>query len=564
MRIFMYKNFLRCFLVSTILCSCTHVIASLEHELENSRCAANVVIQALRTQEFKRKLMHCAPGFELAMTLADTLALDSSIIIKKILLSEPSDLLATADNEITQIKEAYKESLAHAIKKRDVARVGHLLDVKNKLPKTSVAQFIELLNEYVVHPDMPSKYQSTLLHHAVFANSPETVNDLICMGVGVNREDNTGILPCTALVSYEHIYGRGWPSKKEAVNWLAIACIFITKTSKITIPGSILAELSKKCCTELRERLANLNVPLETSIYQKLKDLLSEAGDQQAIEQTTNICSFLLNCGANPNGTRGTKRMTPLHMAAYLDLRELAEELIKASACIEALDENNRTPLQVAVQNDNINLVQLLLSNGANPNAFHKSGMTPLFNACTVPYKSTVHLLLARNANVNQAGRASGEVPLHAMCYLTNLKDFYMKADLLIKKYGANCTIRCHEKNETPCESVLARSSQADISVELAEKYQAMVTYLTEAQQRQYSRLCQQWQHDAGTFAACLHNRCGAPSPARILPANAIEDICLRAHPDTFYDNNPDCVVPLEGTGTETSMRVLNQKDFHV
>jgi ankyrin repeat protein len=73
------------------------------------------------------------------------------------------------------------------------------------------------------------------------------------------------------------------------------------------------------------------------------------------------------------------KDTTPLHAAAGKDNIEVAEELIKNGAELEAkVFENHYTPLHVAARNNKKQVAELLIAKGAEINAKTKNGETPL------------------------------------------------------------------------------------------------------------------------------------------------------------------------------------------
>ena len=77
----------------------------------------------------------------------------------------------------------------------------------------------------------------------------------------------------------------------------------------------------------------------------------------------------LLKQGCSPN-IKGngifSSGFSPLHYASFYGFKEVAVELLKASANVDALDNNGRTPLMYAAANGNKEVAVLLLDYGAD------------------------------------------------------------------------------------------------------------------------------------------------------------------------------------------------------
>jgi ankyrin repeat protein len=69
------------------------------------------------------------------------------------------------------------------------------------------------------------------------------------------------------------------------------------------------------------------------------------------------------------------------------------------------------TPLHFAASMGSKNIAELLLANKADVNAKAKDGRTPLHLAAQLGHKDVVELLLANNASVD--AKADGSTPLH-------------------------------------------------------------------------------------------------------------------------------------------------------
>ncbi len=72
------------------------------------------------------------------------------------------------------------------------------------------------------------------------------------------------------------------------------------------------------------------------------------------------------------------KDFTPLHYAAYLGREEVALELIKSGANVQAKTKNGRTPLHMAAIGGRARMARILIENGADPRVKDNFYVTPL------------------------------------------------------------------------------------------------------------------------------------------------------------------------------------------
>jgi ankyrin repeat protein len=75
---------------------------------------------------------------------------------------------------------------------------------------------------------------------------------------------------------------------------------------------------------------------------------------------------------------RDSHGRTPLHKAAKLGDRDLADFFISRGAKVDAVDDDGRTPLHIAAEEGNSALAALLISRGAKVDAVDDDGWTPL------------------------------------------------------------------------------------------------------------------------------------------------------------------------------------------
>ena len=71
--------------------------------------------------------------------------------------------------------------------------------------------------------------------------------------------------------------------------------------------------------------------------------------------------------------------VTPLHIAATLKTKTLAEMLLSHGADVNARDKDGYTPLHYAAQKGSKEVGELLIASGAKVNAKTKSGETPYY-----------------------------------------------------------------------------------------------------------------------------------------------------------------------------------------
>ena len=104
----------------------------------------------------------------------------------------------------------------------------------------------------------------------------------------------------------------------------------------------------------------------------------------------------LLDAGADVNVRESSKdrlQYTPLHWAAYLGDREIAEILISRGADLDAEDPAYSTPLYLAAEEGYPKVVEFLISKGAEVNVKSSwSGYTPLHRAAWGPVALRKHI----------------------------------------------------------------------------------------------------------------------------------------------------------------------------
>jgi ankyrin repeat protein len=125
---------------------------------------------------------------------------------------------------------------------------------------------------------------------------------------------------------------------------------------------------------------------------------------------------LLLAAGANPKAKTTRRRdfprteerlygldapagETPLHLAAGRETPDLAEELVRRGADVNAIDGSMSTPLHLAVNQNRPRVAELLLAHGARPNARDRNGWTPLHEAASQGLMECARVLIAHGAD---------------------------------------------------------------------------------------------------------------------------------------------------------------------
>lgn len=103
---------------------------------------------------------------------------------------------------------------------------------------------------------------------------------------------------------------------------------------------------------------------------------------------------------------------TPLHVAASLNLAEVAELLLDHGATVDSRTEGGFSPLHWAAGRDAAEVARLLIAHGADIEAESAAGIRPLHWAATRNATRVIELLLAAGASPTAESK-SGATPLH-------------------------------------------------------------------------------------------------------------------------------------------------------
>lgn len=131
-------------------------------------------------------------------------------------------------------------------------------------------------------------------------------------------------------------------------------------------------------------------------------------------EDLPNVVDILLSAGANVRASKGTSKMTALHIASNEGYYTIAHQLLKAGANPNQENQMGQTALHLAAKSQSYDTVQVLLSFSADPNARDRDLKTPLHYGIFKGSRSheCLRLLLEAGADTNAAD-LSGYTPLH-------------------------------------------------------------------------------------------------------------------------------------------------------
>lgn len=211
------------------------------------------------------------------------------------------------------------------------------------------------------------------------------------------------------------------------------------------------------------------------------------------------------------------KNCTLLSWAAGFGRLEQVQALIAAGAAVDTADKDGRTPLNYAAIHGYNKIVEELLRAGASVDKATDRDRTPLIGACSNGHDAAATLLLAAHADVNAAAY-DGETPLFAAVLSHSL---WHRSIMMIKELlaaGADSGKATFDNHMFPC--------------------QTPVQYVVEYGSQELEDFLKRWSRELqplfrqGLRTACCallvvhHPRCGARSPASILPPDTNRTIC--------------------------------------
>lgn len=174
----------------------------------------------------------------------------------------------------------------------------------------------------------------------------------------------------------------------------------------------------------------SVNARFENSVYNTATPLITAAWTGK-----TEIAGELIRRGADVNAVNQGDQ-TALFAAANEGNTPLVKLLLENGAKDRINYQSlphQKTPLNAALSNYHIATATVLILNGADVNLASEIGDTPLHAAATGGFSDMVQLLIAFGADVNRAQDSSNFTPLHAAAFMGHEK--IMK---ILIAHGAN------------------------------------------------------------------------------------------------------------------------------
>uniref|UniRef100_A0A8W7PIQ9 Ion transport domain-containing protein n=1 Tax=Anopheles coluzzii TaxID=1518534 RepID=A0A8W7PIQ9_ANOCL len=129
--------------------------------------------------------------------------------------------------------------------------------------------------------------------------------------------------------------------------------------------------------------------------------------------ESRDIVRLLIERGARHVNHRDEFCQTALHVCVERDQVEMARDLIRAGAQINAKNRTGATPLHLAVQRGNVRLVQLLLDHKCSIDELNYNGETPLIRAVVSNNLPLVRILLNNGASIERLRNSEPPVLLY-------------------------------------------------------------------------------------------------------------------------------------------------------
>ena len=213
-----------------------------------------------------------------------------------------------------------------------------------------------------------NKGSQTPIHKAAFEGRDKIVNLLIQNGANVN----------TVIQSSGSFNGMT-PADLALKNNKIKTVALLRRYGGVTEKELIILK-TKKQKTKLQNQL--LIEAIKNRDINTVKSRINEGEDVNSVDKNGmlplqiatvfghfQIVEFLIEKGADVNGTDVKLGQTALYMAAFSNRKNIAEKLINAGANVDAKIPRGDTPLHAAIMAGNHDLVEFLISKGANVDA---------------------------------------------------------------------------------------------------------------------------------------------------------------------------------------------------
>ena len=148
------------------------------------------------------------------------------------------------------------------------------------------------------------------------------------------------------------------------------------------------------------------------------------------LRNNSNIVSYLLSCGANPNFSDPNSSAPPaLHIAALLNNTQIIELLVTGGASLEIQNRQGLTLLHFALIHSSLKTFQFIYMLGADPNATNPNGET-VYMAANGLNKNEKLRILNEGSNNQQLNLLKNRVLFleHALNNVLNCLPDHIKA----------------------------------------------------------------------------------------------------------------------------------------
>ncbi|KAK3092650.1 hypothetical protein FSP39_005387 [Pinctada imbricata] len=332
--------------------------------------------------------------------------MDSNLISEEAQLMETLDLILTSNADVNIATTPDGDSpLIIAVEKRSINEVRRLLEVENidleyKTPEpwchTALSYSIifqsqekcKLLLEKGADVNVRGRDGFTPLIQAIGLGA-EFLQLLIDFGADVNAKSDTDVTPLSNAIQSEFLdeticlLANGAdpnlsPSHMNQIPLLAYTCIY-----------------------------SNYNVSLELMKYGADVNIMYKNCKLLHLARHPEVTKALLEAGLHPDCLTAADNNTPLSIACFHSLFEVAKVLLEANANANHVDDDGDTPLHYATYKNNGDITQLLLDYGANPHAVNIYNASPVWNAVYRGNIGIVRNFLLRNVDLNVVSRGT-------------------------------------------------------------------------------------------------------------------------------------------------------------
>ncbi|XP_053696609.1 uncharacterized protein LOC128743930 [Sabethes cyaneus] len=165
----------------------------------------------------------------------------------------------------------------------------------------------------------------------------------------------------------------------------------------------------------LNMAILNSNIPMLNFLLRNGVDVNSAplCFINAVYSQSKEITRILIASGAKHINYKDEFCQTALHLCVERDEYDIAQELIRAGADVNAKNRSGTTPLHLAVSRRNVRFVQLLLDNRCQLDALDYHGETPLIKSVVCNNLNIVKILLNNGASVERLRNSEPSVLLY-------------------------------------------------------------------------------------------------------------------------------------------------------